>query len=149
MRLYVTGDYAYMPTDPTIMVVVEKPNEAGSLCQVNYRKFDFVDGAVGTGLPNFMDAYFNGIESAGECQDSLTVSVFPNPTNWIVNIYSLTGCTIPTTVVVYNSVGQQVAMFASNEAHAFIDTSSWASGMYILVLTTSNGQRIVHKVVKV
>jgi hypothetical protein len=148
-KLYITGDYAYMPTDPTIMVVISRPNETGTLCQANYRKFDFVNGAVGTGLPNFIDSYFNGLESIGECLDGLSVSVFPNPTTGIVNIYSLTGCTTPTNIVVYNSLGQQVATFASNESHASIDASAWASGMYIFVLTTTYGQRIVHKILKV
>jgi hypothetical protein len=135
-KLYATSDYAYDPADGHIMVVIEKPNEAGINCQVNYRQFDFGNGNVGTGLPNFIESYFNGVESSSTCAENASLTFFPNPTPGTVNVQFLTGCDPSLKITVLTLLGQLVTTIESNANETHIDLSTLASGVYIFLVST-------------
>ncbi|MBX2956195.1 MAG: T9SS type A sorting domain-containing protein [Cyclobacteriaceae bacterium] len=148
-RLYSTGDYAYSPTNGKVMVVIERPNEAGYDCRVNYKRFDFRNGNVGSGLPNFIESYFNRIESGNTCSEGAALSIYPNPTYGIVHLNFLEGCDPYINITVFNALGQRIAAFESNEQETEIDISAWANGIYFFVLSTQYTQRLVRRITKV
>ncbi|MBX2964566.1 MAG: T9SS type A sorting domain-containing protein [Cyclobacteriaceae bacterium] len=148
-RLYATGDHAYSSSAGQLMVVIEKPNEPGVNCMVNYKKYDFGSGRVGRGLPNFIQSYFNGIESGSTCGEEAALSVFPNPTTGIINLEMLTGCSSDASIVVFNALGQRIASFTSDTHQSELDISNWPCGIYFFVLTTAHTQKVVKRVVKI
>jgi len=149
-KIYATANNAYSTTPEVgnIMAIIEKPNEEGVNCQVNYKQFDFGNAAVGSGLPNFIESYFNNIESSTTCSEETSISFFPNPTSNTVHINFLSGCDSHITITVFNVLGQQVATFESTEQETEIDISAWSSGVYFFVCSTLYNHRIVKKIIK-
>lgn len=69
------------------------------------------------------------------------VSVYPNPVSDVLNLSGFNG-----TVKIYTSAGRLVAT-ASATGNAAINTSSWAAGMYLVVLEGQNDV-VVKSVIK-
>ena len=69
--------------------------------------------------------------------NAVQVSVFPNPTQGVLNINSA----VPMSqVTVYNSLGQNVATYEANNTQNYsVDTNGIANGLYVIELTTPSG----------
>lgn len=147
-KLYVTGDYAYAPSGNGIMVIIEKPNVAGVGCEVNYQSFDFGGGAVGTGLPNFIQSYFNGLESSTTCSEEPALVLYPNPTPDNVNIQFLQGCYPWVKIDIINVLGQHVGSLEKYLEQTKVDISNLQPGLYYFLITTLYDERLIKKVVK-
>lgn len=147
-KLYATSDYAYDPADGHIMVVIEKPNEAGINCQVNYKQFDFGNGRVGSGLPNFIESYFNGVESSSTCAEASSLTFYPNPTPGNVEVHFLTGCDPSLKITVFTSLGQLVTTIETDTTETHIDLSTLASGVYFFIVSTPYTAKQVRRIVK-
>jgi hypothetical protein len=148
-KLYVTGDYAYSPSDGQIMVVIERPNELGFKCQINYQRFNFGIGQVGSGLPNFIQSYFNGIESSSTCGDSENISIYPNPTYGNVHIKFPEGCQSNALVKIFSSIGQEISNLQIDKVSNCIDISNLSPGVYIFFLSTIYNKKIIKRIIKV
>lgn len=148
-KLYATADYAHSPTDGHIMVVIERPNELGFACRVNYQRFNFGIGSVGSGLPNFIQSYFNGIESSSTCGAPESISIYPNPTLSIVNIEFPEGCQSSGMLSIYNSIGQEITKFELASVNNSIDISNLSPGVYVLFISTIYNKKIVKRIIKV
>lgn len=91
-RLYAVSSGGHpVPGDPDAgrtVVVINKPNERGYACDVQYRVFNFETEGVAWGLPNFIQSYFNGLEPlATELQSCQPlVELHPNPTSGQVTV---------------------------------------------------------------
>ena len=67
----------------------------------------------------------------------VNVSIFPNPTEGILNINSAAPMS---QVVIYNNLGQNVATYNANNLQDFsVDTNGIANGLYVIELTTPSG----------
>jgi len=140
-KLYANSDYL----DPTIMqiagqanfYVINFPNRRGFACNVQYQTFVF-DGAGNTccGLPNFIQSYFNNLESNGpaaEPCESLAISPFPNPTAGSFQLRVAAGCFAPYQVILYDALGRRVYQQAISTALSEkLEISSLAPGLYYL-----------------
>lgn len=73
-----------------------------------------------------------------------TISVYPNPTNNILNL------TIDTNakVEIYNLLGKVIAIKNINVGNSKIDLSNYPSGMYLLKVTNENNQTKTIKIAK-
>ncbi len=69
-------------------------------------------------------------------------SVYPNPTNGILNIASDVSIK---TIEIYNYLGQLVL---SDEETSMIDISNLSQGLYFLTLKDSSGKTFVKKIIK-
>jgi hypothetical protein len=147
-RLYATADYAYHPSDGGIMVVIEKPNETGFDCRINYRRFDFGEGKTGTGLPNFLQSYFNGIQSASTCAEPASVSIYPNPTTNAITIRMIEGYLSPVRLQIINALGQHVSTIILEDHKAEVDITHIGPGVYIFIVSSVYNKKVVKKIVK-
>jgi Secretion system C-terminal sorting domain len=150
-RLYVMSNnsYSVLETEPHIMVMIDQPNKKGFDCQVNYRRFDFGEGRTGIGFPNFMQSYFNNIESITVCDQPTSISFYPNPTPDKINIDVLAGCSRTYSLEIINILGQVVFSQAPVNLPTEIDISSLASGLYFFRVITPGRAVAVKKIVKV
>lgn len=89
------------------------------------------------------DYSLNVSEQVAGLNDNNTIAftVFPNPTNGIVNIDSAAEVVL---AEVYNLTGQRVAI----SSQASIDLSSVVAGMYIIKLEFAGGSTATHKILK-
>ena len=73
-----------------------------------------------------------------------TISVYPNPTNNILNL------TIDTNakVEIYNLLGKVIAIKNINVGNSKIDLSNYPSGMYLLKVINKNNQTKTIKIAK-
>lgn len=149
-RLYVTGNDASQDiAQDDVLVIIDKPNEAGFECQINFRVFPFGEAKTSTGLPNFMQAYFNGLESTSVCTEESALSLYPNPTmdNIIINFKN--GCHSSGTMKVLNALGQVVlTSMAISSQSTEVDLSNLSSGVYFLILNTTSHKTLIKRIVK-
>ena len=148
-RLYVSGN-TFNDGDPdNILVVIENPNELGFDCNVNYKTFRFNNGQkTGIGLPNFMQSYFNGLESIRECKEESKILVHPNPTNDILRIETDPACLTSYSLAVYNTLAQIIFVEPTIPDQYELDLGDMADGIYILRFI-SRGNEIIKRVVKI
>jgi len=140
-KLYANSNYL----DPTIkqvtgqanFYVINFPNRRGFACDVQYQTFVF-DGAGNTccGLPNFVQSYFNNLESNGpvaEPCEALTISPFPNPTAGSFQLRVADSCFTPYQVILYDALGRRVyEQVVSTALSENLDFNSLAPGLYYL-----------------
>ncbi|WP_179223088.1 T9SS type A sorting domain-containing protein [Pontibacter ummariensis] len=152
-RIYGTSYHVYNePNEPQAhtMLVIERPNEPGYSCEVNFKSFDFGSGNVALGLPNFIQSYFNGLEPVVQEPETCipAVELYPNPTNSTVQVNLKGECVQDLRLQVINAVGQQVIdCIRIDQSDAKISLSGLADGLYLLVFTTPQG-KVVKRVVK-
>lgn len=75
-------------------------------------------------------------------------SIYPNPTNDVVNISLEKNSVDVKSIEVLNAQGQRVSVLEVNASDVQIDFSSFEKGMYFIVLQTTNNDLITSKVVK-
>jgi hypothetical protein len=150
-RLYVSGNEPRDEIDENhILVVIDKPNKPGFECDVNFRRFNFGSGKTGVGLPNFMQSYFNGLESHSLCNEPSAILLFPNPATDSLRINFLAGCNPRMEIDVVNSLGQQVSSFSIDSPSGLVlDLSQYASGVYFFIIRPLNRKKIIKRIVKV
>jgi len=79
-------------------------------------------------------------------QNQVSVAMYPNPTQYTVNIMAEEGLQ---QIVVQNLMGQQIdAQTLSGERWFVLNTSSYASGIYLVSVITKNGVAIKRLTVK-
>jgi hypothetical protein len=148
-RLYAVSNGSYnKDAEGGIMVIIEKPNEAGINCQINYHRFDFGGGKVGVGLPNFIQSYFGGIESASTCAEPASVSVYPNPSMNTLTIETIEGCLPNARLQIINTIGQHVSTLVLKDREVEVDISHLSPGLYFFILSSVYNKRVVKKIVK-
>jgi hypothetical protein len=117
------------------------------------QKFDFGEGRVRNGLPNFVQNTFNTITPEDNpnitCRENHTFSIYPNPAFDFIRIEILERCFTPKARLrIYNSPGQRI-----NESRVDENTSNQiniqhlAFGIYFVALH-GPGYRIVNKFMK-
>ncbi|UOQ50918.1 T9SS type A sorting domain-containing protein [Hymenobacter cellulosivorans] len=155
-RLY--GASQYQDETPSAprgdnLYVIQYPNRRGYACAVFYQTIDFRPGALGPGLPNFPQHYFNGLESVADagsaCADA-QIALFPNPTTGAFRIQVTEGCTDTYHMTLYDVLGRRVLVKTLKEADRTeqINITPLASGVYSIILDSSSNRRITHKLVK-
>lgn len=157
-RIYGTSHHVYsgpeIPGNHT-MLVIGQPNAPGYSCRVNLVDFDFGDGNVALGLPNFIQSYFNGLEPEGQEPVGCTpeaLQVYPNPTGGNVRFGTAGDCDFNQRfdLMVVNVIGQQVVPLKEGvTAGQEVDISGLADGLYLFCLTFPDDRVVVRKVVKV
>ena len=148
-RLYVSGNtFNDGDAQDHILVVIENPNGLGFNCNVNYKTFGFNGSQrTGIGLPNFMQSYFNGLESTMECEEEPKISVYPNPTNDILRIENDPACHSSYSLTVYNKLAQIILFKPIIPDQYELDLRNMADGIYILKFI-SRSNEITKRVVK-
>lgn len=134
------------------MLVIGKPNEPGFNCEVNHKEFNFGNGNVALGLPNFIQSYFNGLEPINEPPPECvpTVELYPNPTASLVKVNLKGDCKQRFNLTIINSIGQEIIQEQKGlQIGAEMDLTKYADGLYLFMLIFPNQQHIVKKVVKV
>jgi hypothetical protein len=140
-KLYANSNYL----DPTIVqavgqanfYVINFPNRRGFACDAQYQTFVF-NGAGNTccGLPNFLQSYFNNLESKGpvaEPCEFLTISPFPNPTASSFQLQVPASCFKPYQIILYDALGQRVyQQVVSSALSQNLEIDSLAPGLYYL-----------------
>ena len=133
------------------LFVIEHPNQRGYNCYITLKFFDFGEGEVAPGLPNFIQSTFNLRVSEEEelpCNNDIAYSVFPNPVSDFFKISVQQDCFEPYNFALYNSIGQLIREgFVFTRESNIIDVQSLSDGMYILHFSVVN-RRIVKKIIK-
>ena len=81
---------------------------------------------------------------SGIDENSISVSLYPNPTNGSFTIE----CESMTTIEVFNMVGQLVKQIDVNTDKASIDASAWAKGVYSIRIATADSNIVVKQLIK-
>ncbi len=84
------------------------------------------------------------VTSSGIDENSISVNLYPNPTNGSFMIE----CSEMTTVEVFNMVGQLVEKIDVNANSTSIDASSWAKGVYSIRIATADSNIVVKQLIK-
>lgn len=156
-RLYALGSYREVDIDPGLsgrtLAVINKPNERGYASDIQYKVFEFGEGEVRMGLPNFMQSYFNGLQPMTcleETCDDFPLKVFPNPSPGKFQIAMASACAAgaPFSLCIVNAIGQQVVPEQSGlQMPHEVDLTALADGMYLFIFSFP-GHRVVKRVVK-
>ncbi|MBO4615509.1 MAG: choice-of-anchor J domain-containing protein, partial [Bacteroidales bacterium] len=81
---------------------------------------------------------------SGIDESSISVSLYPNPTNGSFTIE----CESMTTIEVFNMVGQLVETIETSTDATTIDASAWAKGVYSIRIATANSDIVVKQLIK-
>lgn len=133
------------------LIVINTPNDKGYACDVTVKKFQFGDGKVNIGLPNFIQAIFKDL-SPGENPNAPcgkeAFRFFPNPVyDNMLNI-KLTGlCNDRYTLMFYDVLGRVVSTYEA-QGDTNLDLSTLAASAYIVRVSSHNSAFTV-KLVKI
>lgn len=153
-RIYVAGNITtYDETgssdnmERNALVVIEQPNLRGFDCYVTLKFFDFGQGRVFPGLPNFVQNTFNmrvPNEQETPCDSNQAYSVFPNPARDHIKIRIQQECFQPYNFELYNNLGQLLkhGSVFTRESH-LIELNHLSDGVYMLYFRQAD--RIVVK----
>ncbi|MCF0069565.1 T9SS type A sorting domain-containing protein [Dyadobacter sp. CY261] len=136
--------------------VINKPNEPGFAADIKLQAAELAGGVAGnaTDFPNFMQHYFNGLESRecyfddNELCSEENILLWPNPSNKMLQIVITDICFTPYTLSIINVSGQalgehEVALPRSQT----IDIGLLSAGMYLAKLRFKD-RTIVKRFVK-
>ncbi|MDJ1493096.1 T9SS type A sorting domain-containing protein [Cytophagaceae bacterium DM2B3-1] len=136
------------------MIVINSPNALGYACNVQIVNFSFKEDGIWSGLPNFMESYFDNLLSTpigeDDCEKT-SFKILPNPTTGKVKIE--TGqCIQPFNVSVYDLLGRSlldISITDSTLSTIELDISDYAEGLYIFdIHLLKDKKNIIKKVVK-
>lgn len=109
--------------------IIQNPNQLGSLCNYVHNALS-LNGKYGTsGFPNFIQSYFNVCNTVGINSISAqpTMSVYPNPTNKVLNLFlDKSG-----DIIISNTLGD-IVLQKNGEGKVELDVSSLSSGIYFI-----------------
>ncbi len=130
----VTEGQGYVAGNPIILKVYNaKTNE---LISVDFEMENIYNSYNENVYPS-NDGEFSVVNiSKSSVTDDLSLSIYPNPANGIVNINSQTDID---RVMIFNCTGQIVYDEVSNNKFMTINTESFKQGLYIIRVETSNG----------
>lgn len=117
--------------------------------------------AVGDIIPNAASIYFDYNPAivtntfttefvaflASPAFDTDSIRIYPNPTSDILNIELLNNQTIQS-LVIYDLLGNKIVAKNYLQSPSQINISNLASGIFLLELTDTNNQKLIHKIVK-
>lgn len=117
--------------------------------------------AVGDIIPNAASIYFDYNPAivtntfttefvaflASPAFDTDSIRIYPNPTSDILNIELLNNQTIQS-LVIYDLLGNKIVAKNYLQTPTQINISNLASGIFLLELTDTNNQKLIHKIVK-
>jgi hypothetical protein len=140
----ITGDAGFSgPWAPPITIL--GTTDTGNALQNNGTEYSPVASGAADEFPQGLPFLVHGVEISLGVNDNLLsqISIFPNPTQDILNV------TVPSTVkinsaVLYDVLGKDTGLRLSNGT---INTSSLARGVYILNIQTDRGA-LTEKIVK-
>ena len=148
-RIYEAADYSNpVAGDPCKncdrhFLVINKPNEPGFACDVQLQAAELGAARVGdiSGLPNFMQHYFNGLEPKDcpfdhndECTDA-NVNIFPNPVKDELQLVINDLCFTPYKLQIINVAGQVLsACQVTTPVSQKLNVSHLATGAYFVEL---------------
>lgn len=88
----------------------------------------------------------NAINSIGETNAAIGYTLFPNPSNGVINLqFEAEGNYL---IEVYNSTGQLVLADATKALFHSIDLGSFDAGMYFISIVDGNGNKTTGKILK-
>jgi hypothetical protein len=103
-------------------------------------EYDTLPENTWTGLGSHTCNCATGIS---EIDNSVSVAVFPNPSN--ANFFNVSASEVIETIEVYNAMGQKVAQKEGNKTakHTRIETGELSKGMYVVKVTFDNKKATV------
>lgn len=123
---------------------INNPNLSGTLCNPMGRDFPIkaFQSPNAWAFPNFMPHYFNGLtpvdqKKGDDCTANNVVSTYPNPTSGLVSVFFNSDCALPSTVELYDSIGQLIERYGISEPAYVIDLTDLASSVYLLRIRSS------------
>lgn len=133
--------YSWSPSGATSASATNLPNGKNSVtvtdnngCQESQTLFVNCNGEAGP----------SGGYNQQEC-DINDIALFPNPNS---GEFTLTGTTIGSSIIVYNSIGEKVASFVNSSNTVEMNITNKATGIYLLQIITPDGQYKVLRVIK-
>lgn len=89
----------------------------------------------------------NVILGINDFVENPSFSVFPNPTNGLVTVMTKQNTFLPTTITVYNNIGQAIETQQTNEQIIQLHFDSYKSGIYLINITngfSNDTYKIIH-----
>jgi len=81
-----------------------------------------------------------------EISFSDAISVYPNPSDGLVNISLEDRFDEVETIIVYNVIGKPIAQFAANASLISVDLSEHSRGLYLISFQMTNGSAVTQKI---
>lgn len=133
------------------MFVINAPNEKGYTCNVTVNQYNFIDGKVNIGLPNFLQSDFIELTPDANPNAPCPKSVFelyPNPVSDYLTIKNNGDCTNIFRLTMFDALGRFILLEEIYEHENIFNLSNLSSGMYLLKIEsqqTSFVQKIIKK----
>lgn len=143
------------------LVVINQPNEKGFDASPRLVRFAFNKAEAGPLLPNFIESTFNGLSPRDNpnvpCEVFDNFSIFPNPTNRLIQVDVAEECFSPYRLEIYNAQGIMMnKAIVTNPMSDEIDLGRLADGLYLIILEPlppNDGprfpRRVIQKIIKV
>lgn len=124
--------------------VIAQPNARGFASAIRYQRYEFAGRTAGPSMPNFMQHYFQDLAPVlpNTC-DPAMVGLFPNPATGSFQVQLPGNCGQEYSLVLYNSVGQQVLQAQGITSDSKLPVDHLAAGLYLVTLQI--GQQIITK----
>ncbi|MDJ0368011.1 T9SS type A sorting domain-containing protein [Hymenobacter sp. H14-R3] len=141
---YRGGDVPAEDSGLQTFYVIAQPNARGFASAIRAERYEFAGRTAGPSMPNFMQHYFNNLAPALPIAcDPATVALFPNPATGSFQVRLPGNCTQEYSLILYNSVGQQVLQANGITSDGKMSVDHLATGLYLATLKI--GQQIVTK----
>ncbi|HYF67768.1 MAG TPA: T9SS type A sorting domain-containing protein [Ohtaekwangia sp.] len=157
-RIYIAGNISTLDGTGSLtimkrnaLIVIERPNIRGFDCYITLKFFDFGQGKVFPGLPNFVQNTFNMRVPNRErtpCDANQAYSVFPNPAKDYIKIRIPQECFQPYHFALYNNLGQLIKEgFVYTRESELIDVRRLSDGLYLVYFRQLN-KTVLKKILK-
>jgi hypothetical protein len=84
-----------------------------------------------------------GVHGILETNQNFTFNIYPNPTDGIVNLETTTDIAL----IITNSIGERITEYQVPEGKRVLDLHQYASGIYLLQITTQDGTMMNKKLI--
>lgn len=102
--------------------------------------FEFVVDLMGDGSVYYFDDIRTGDQLGVNDVNAISVSLYPNPTNNVLNVAS---DEVITQVAIYTILGQQVISASPNNTNPTVDVAALKAGIYLATISTETGSKTV------
>jgi hypothetical protein len=132
---WITRDYTLVRKASVTGGVTTNPTVFDPLAQ-----YDTLPENTWTGLGSHV---FSGASGISEIDNSVSLSVFPNPSN--TNFVNVSASEVIETIEMYNAMGQRVAQKEGNKTakHTTVETGELSKGMYVVKVKFANNKATV------